>query len=512
MSKRKKFAFAAALTGATAAAVTAGMFVRHEVARRRPFVIEEASIADLQKAMKLGMLTAKQLTDWYLERIQHFSKLHAIIEINPQALRDAEASDVKRMVKPDVGPLFGIPVVVKDNIKASGMHTTVGAFALKDYCPSEDAFLVSRLKAAGAIIIGKANLTEFANFISESMPDGFSTIGGQTLNPYDSACNVGGSSSGSAVAVAANLAAAAIGTETSGSILDPAAANAVVGIKPTVGLISRSGIVPIAHSQDTAGTLAKTVYDAALLLSVIAGLDEEDEETVWSQGEVKKDYTVFLKSKGLRGARVGIDRSFLAQESEEATALIDRALQIMRTQGAAVVDPIAIPSADTLEHRYSSVLQQEFHRDINHFLSDLPESLPVHSLPELIAYNQAHAGDALAYGQAVFEQVNARSGDLSERSYLVDRADDIRLSRKEGIDAVMRTHHLDALLFIDSSGADLAAKAGYPSITVPAGFTASGVPVGLTFTGMAFSEPRLLELAYAFEQTTHFRRAPQLEQ
>ncbi|MFX3617100.1 MAG: amidase family protein [Sporolactobacillus sp.] len=515
MSKKKKFALAAVLTGGAAAAVTAGMYLRQEVVKRRPFILEEATISAMQKALRNGQITSKDLVQSYLERIErldkHGANLKSVLEVNPEALHEAEASDVRRTVNPEVGPLFGIPILIKDNIETAGkMMTTAGSLALSGYKANHDAFLVKKLKEAGAIILGKTNLTEFANFISDHMPNGYSTLGGQTLNPYGSSFDVGGSSAGSGAAVAASLAAAAIGTETSGSILSPAAQNSIVGIKPTIGLVSRSGIIPIAHSQDTAGPMARTVSDAVLLLNVIAGLDEEDEETVWSQGDVQKDYSVFLKRRGLKNARIGIDRSFLESLNDEEVELINEALEAMKEEGAYFVDPISIPSADVLEHRKSSVMFQEFKWDLNRYLEGLPASIPVHSLDELIAYNEAHADQTLQYGQAIFKKCNSLSGDLGERSYLVDRADDIRLSQKEGIDAVMKTHHLDALIFAGHQGCDIAAKAGYPSITVPAGYTHEGKPVGITFTGMAFSEPKLIELAYSFEQSTQFRIPPVL--
>ncbi|WP_100488024.1 amidase family protein [Sporolactobacillus pectinivorans] len=515
MSKKKKFAWAAALTGATAAALTAGMYLKQEVAKRRPFVIEEATISDIQKALKMGQVTSKDLVQMYLDRIEKFDrtgpKLNAFIEINPEALHDAEASDVKRSVSPDVGPLFGVPLIVKDNIDTeSPLHTTAGSVALAGNKPARDAFVVSQLKAAGAIILGKANLTEFANFIAKDMPNGYSSLGGQVLNPYGASFDVGGSSAGTGAAVAANLAAAGIGTETSGSILSPASSNSLVGIKPTVGVISRSGIIPIAHSQDTAGSMARTVKDAVLLLNAMTGVDEDDEETVWSQGDVKKDYTVYLRHGGLKGARLGIDRHYLESLSEEQVKLINQALDDMRAKGATILDPVVIASSEALEKHKSSVMYREFKWDMNQYLEKLPSDSPVHSLADVINYNKEHADKALKYGQAVLEKSEALSSDLGEKQYLADRADDIRLSRKEGIDAVLKARHLDALIFANYSGCDIAAKAGYPSITVPAGYTSAGEPIGITFTGLAFSEPKLIELAYGFEQATKRRIPPVL--
>ncbi|WP_037581257.1 amidase family protein [Sporolactobacillus terrae] len=515
MSKKRTFAFAAALTGAAAAAVTAGMYLRQEAAKRKPFEIEEMTISRMQKALKIGQVTSKELVQIYLDRIERFDKdgptLNSVLEVNPDVLHDAEACDVKRSVTKDVGPLFGIPVIVKDNINTAGaMHTTAGAIALQNNHAAKDAFVVTQLKKAGAIILGKANLTELANFVSEEMPNGYSSLGGQVHNPYGASFDVGGSSSGTAAAVAANLAAVGIGTETSGSIICPAAYHSLVGIKPTIGVVSRSGIVPISHSQDTAGPIARTVQDAVLLFNAMTGMDEDDEETIWSQGDVAKDYTVFLKRGALKNARLGIDRRFLDSVSDEKAALINRALDRMRDKGAYIVDPAVIPSTDSLENRESSVMLQEFKYDMNRYLHQLSDDVPVHTLSELIAFNKAHADQALAYGQSLLEKADQRSGDLSERQYLVDRAEDLRLSRKEGIDAVIKTRKLDALIFADYQGSDIAAKAGYPSITVPAGYTSAGEPVGITFVGMAYSEPRLIELAYSFEQAAEIRVKPLL--
>jgi amidase len=515
MSKKKKFAFAAALTGAAAAALTAGMYIRQEAAKRKPFEIEEMTITGMQKALKLGQVTSKDLVQMYLDRIDLFDKkgpqLNAVIEINPDALHEAEACDVRRTVTPEIGPLFGIPVIVKDNINTAGkMHTTAGSVALANHRAVEDAFEIKQLKKAGAIILAKANLTEFANFITEGMPNGYSSLGGQVLNPYDASFDVGGSSSGTAAAIAANLGAVGVGTETSGSIICPAAYNSLVGIKPTIGVVSRRGIVPISHSQDTAGPIARTVQDAVLLLNAITGMDEDDEETIWSQGDVAKDYTVYLKRGELKNARLGIDRRYLDSVSDEKAVIINRALDLMREKGAVIVDPAIIPSTDSLEGRESAVMIQEFKYDLNQYLEKLPEEVPVHNLSELIAYNEAHADKALKYGQTLLEKAEKLSGDLGSRDYLADRAEDLRLSQKEGIDAVIKTRKLDALIFADYQGSDIAAKAGYPSITVPAGYTSEGEPIGITFVGMAFSEPRLIELAYSFEQATQHRVKPSL--
>ncbi|MCI1857071.1 MAG: amidase family protein [Sporolactobacillus sp.] len=514
MSKKKRFALFAGLAGAAAAGVTTVMYLHQELAGKKPFTIEEATLADIQRALKSGRTTAKKLVRHYLKRIDRYDcrgpRLNAILELNPGALQEAEASDIRRSVQPASEPLLGVPIIVQDNINtAAPLHTTAGSPALANHQPARDAFLVGQLRKAGAIILAKANLTEWANFISDRMPNGYSSLGGQTTNPYGP-FDVGGSSSGTAVAVAANLAAVGVGTETSGSILKSCSANALVGIKPTVGLISRSGIIPIAHSQDTPGPIARTVADAARLLNILTGVDKADEETIWSSSDMKKDYTVYLKRSGLRGARLGIDRRYLREINDEKIAIIEQSLKLMDGKGAQLVDPAAIPSWDKLKDKTSSVLFREFKWDVNHYLADLPPASPVHSLADLITFNQKHAVQALKYGQTIFEKAQRLSSNLGERQYLADRADDIRLSRKEGIDAVMKGRHLDALLFAGASGAELAAKAGYPSITVPAGFTSEGEPIGLTFTGQAFSEPRLIELAYSFEQASRRRKAPHL--
>ncbi|MCL1632617.1 amidase family protein [Sporolactobacillus sp. CPB3-1] len=514
MSKKKKFAFAAALTGAAAAAVTAGMYLRQEALKRRPFEIEEMTISQMQKALKLGQVTSKELVQKYLDRIEQIDRngpiLNSIIELNPNALHEAEACDVKRSVIHEVGPLFGIPIIIKDNINSAGMHTTAGSVALQFNRTDEDAFLIRQLKRAGAIILGKANLTEFANFMTEGMPNGYSSLGGQVRNPYGQAFDVGGSSSGVASAVSASLAAAGVGTETSGSIICPAAFNSLVGIKPTIGLISRTGIIPLSHSQDTAGPIARTVKDAVLLLNAMIGMDENDEETIWSQGDVSKDYTVFLKRGALKKARIGVDRRYLDSVSDEKVNLINHALEFMRDKGAVIVDPAIIPSADTLKNRKSSVMISEFKYDMDRYLAGLSDQVSVHSLSELIAYNKEHADEALKYGQTLLEEADRLNGDLGDRQYLADRAEDLRLSQKEGLDAAIKTRKLDALVFADDQGSDIAAKAGYPSITVPAGYVSNGEPAGITFVGLSFSEPKLIELAYSYEQESRHRRKPVL--
>ncbi|MYL32194.1 amidase [Pontibacillus yanchengensis] len=465
-------------------------------------------ISELQRMMTNGETTSKNLTMMYLQQIASYDQngpnINAILEINPDALHTAEALDVERKRDGTRGPLHGIPIIVKDNIDTGDkMHTSAGSVALEHHYAKQDAFLVKQLRDAGVIILGKSNLTEWANFITEGMPNGYSSRGGQVLNPYGPGqFDVGGSSSGSAAAVASQFAAGAIGTETSGSILSPASSNSVVGLKPTVGLISRTGIIPIANSQDTAGPITKTVEDAAVLLGALVGIDDEDSATKMSRGRYVPDYTKYLQTTSLQGARIGVDRGYLESLDEEELTLIEQAIENMQKQGAEIVD-ITI----TTENRDSSVMFHEFKNGLNAYLSTCSEQVPVHTLHELIQYNEEHADVALRYGQTLFTAAEEKSGTLTEPEYLLDRLGDIQYSQKEGIDRVMKEHSLEAILFANNLGAGIAAMAGYPSISVPAGFTATdGKPVGLTLTSMAFQETQLLSLAYAYEQTSRVMR------
>jgi amidase len=478
--------------------------------------IEEATIEDMQQAMELGESTSFELVQRYMERIALYDRqgplINSVLELNPDALHLAEAADAERRIGIVRGPLHGIPVLLKDNIgTADRMHTSAGSIALSEHYAREDAFLVGRLREAGAVILGKANMTEWANFMTEGMPGGYSSRGGQVLNPYGPGTfYAGGSSTGSGAAVAANLAAVAVGTETSGSILSPAVHNSVVGIKPTVGRISRSGIIPLAHSQDTAGPLGRTVTDAALLLGVLCGRDPQDAATGCSVGTEVADFTAYLDRTGLQGARIGIPRQVYHDDelNDEERALFEGLLQELVDAGATLVDPADISSAAELSTFRSSVLRHEFKADLNAYLSKLPPELPIHSLKELITFNAAHSEQALKYGQITLTHCEETSGNLTEPQYILGRLKDIRLSRKEGIDRVMKEHRLDAFLFPRNNGDSIAAKAGYPSIAVPAGYLQDGRPFGIMFTGGAFSEPMLIKLAYAFEQLRPRRAAP----
>jgi len=494
--------------------------------------VEEASIAALQAAMASGELTARRLVERYLERIDALDQvgptLRSVIETNPEALEIADALDRERAANGPRGPLHGVPILLKDNIgTADQMETTAGSLALVGARPTRDAFVAARLRAAGAILLGKANMSEWANFRSTHSSSGWSARGGQARNPYALDRTPCGSSSGSASAVAASLVAAALGSETDGSILCPAGMNGVVGIKPTVGLTSRAGVVPISHSQDTVGPFGRTVADAAALLGALTGVDPDDAATLASDGHAETDYTQFLDANALRGARIGVPRKVYTGYSEKADAVFNAAIEALKAAGAEVIDPAEIPTSQQISASESelTVLLYEFKADLNAYLANLGPDAPIHTLAELIAFNEAHAGQELPYfGQELLVMAEAK-GPMTEEEYLKALAEDQRLARDEGIDAVMEQYHLDALCMptcgpawkIDLIAGDpgggggastAAALAGYPAISVPAGHT-YGLPIGVAFVGRAFSEARLVALAYAFEQATHARRAPQ---
>ncbi|TLS52968.1 amidase [Paenibacillus antri] len=473
--------------------------------------LAERSIAELRDALRRGATTSERLVLLYIERIRELDregmKINSVLELNPDAARIAREKDRERAEGKAYGPLHGIPILLKDNIDtADRMHTSAGSIALAESFADEDAFVAAKLRQAGAVLLGKTNMTEWANFMAEQMPSGYSSRGGQVLNPYHpGVAFVGGSSSGSGAAVAASFAAAAIGTETSGSIISPASQHNAVGIKPTIGLVSRAGIIPIARSQDTAGPIARTVADAAAVLTAIAGADPADAATAALAGRPPLDYTAFLDAEGLRGARIGVPRAYYRELPEEAAARMEEAIAALRAAGADVVDPVAIPSEGD-EWDYV-VLKYEFKPDLNAYLSRLGPRVPVHSLEELIAYNAKHAERALKYGQSVLIESQATSGTLQDPEYVEARRADLERSRTQGIDFVLAEHRLDALVFPNNWGCGIACKAGYPLVTVPAGF-AGREPVGLTFAAGAFSEPELIRFAYAFEQATKHRRAP----
>ncbi len=457
-------------------------------------------------------VTAVDIAWFYLQRIAQWDQsgpsLNSVAELNADALAIAEAVDAGAVR----GPLHGIPVMVKDNIDTGDkMHTTAGALALAESYAATDAPLVLRLRRAGAVLLGKTNLTELANFMSDHMPNGYSGRGGQVLNPYGpGTLDTGGSSAGSGVAVSAGLVPLAIGTETSGSILSPASQNSIVGIKPSLGLVSRTGIIPIAHSQDTAGPMTATVRDAAVLLGVIAGPDPADPITLASPFGEGHDFTQYLDTKGLGGSRLGLaGKSYQEEWTESDRVVMMQALADLRSLGAEVAEDVTLPEYEGISYE---VLIHEFKVGLNAYLRQLGPMASVHSLRELIQFNHRHAAKALKYGQSILLESEATRGTLLESRYWERRQADLAWSRQNGIDAVMNAYRLDALLFYGNYGADIAARAGYPSITVPAGYRGDdGKPVGITFTGRRFSEPLLLRLAYAYEQGTHRRKAPRFD-
>jgi amidase len=493
-----------------------------------PFALEEATLADLQSRMASGKLTAHSITQDYLNRIHELDRagptLRHVIETNPDALSIAAALDRERKAGKVRGPLHGIPILIKDNIDtADRMTTTAGSYALAGSIPLQDSTVAAKLRAAGAIILGKTNLSEWANFRSTHASSGWSGRGGQAKNPYVLDRNPCGSSSGSGGAVSANLCALAIGTETDGSIVCPSSANGVVGIKPTLGLVSRAGIIPIAHSQDTAGPMARTVRDAATLLSFLTGADPRDPATSSGGARTPIDYTATLDANGLRGARIGVARSKFFGYSDVTDKLINDAIAVMQAQGAVIVDPANIETAGKFDDTEFDVLLYEFKADLNAYLASLGPRAPVKTLEDIIRYNDAHKDQEMPYfGQEIMIQAQAK-GPLTEKKYIDALANDLKMSRTDGIDATMDKYKLDALVaptggpawttdlvngdHFSGASSTPAAVAGYPNINVPAGFSHE-LPVGISFFGRAYSEPTLIRLAYAYEQATHHRRAP----
>jgi amidase len=491
-----------------------------------PFELDEITIADLQDGMKSGKFTSRSIAQKYLDRIAEIDKqgpaINSVIETNPDALSIAESLDGERKSKGPRGPLHGIPILIKDNIgTADRMMTTAGSLALSGFTPTKDSGVARRLREAGAVILGKTNLSEWANFRSNHSSSGWSGRGGQTHNPYATDRNPCGSSSGSGAAASANLAAVTIGTETDGSIVCPSSANGVVGIKPTVGLVSRAGIIPISHSQDTAGPICRTVADAAALLSAIAGVDADDAATKVPGRKAYSDYTKFLDRGGLRGTRIGVVRKLFFLP-EKLDPVMKAALDAMKSEGAVLVDPVAIESLGKFDDSENTVLQYEFKADMRAYFAQFP-SAPMHSLKDIIEFNEQNREKELLYFGQETMIASEKRGPLTDKVYLDALAKNHRLARQEGIDAVMDKYKLDALVaptggpawVIDLVNGDhdtggsssLAAVAGYPNINVPAGFV-FGLPVGISFFGRAWSEPVLIKIAYGFEQTTRARKAP----
>jgi amidase len=525
---RRRFLASSAFGGAAALALHGGvgaLATPSDAAKESE--LEEVTLAKLQAGMKQGKFSAASLAEKYLARIREIDKagpaVNSVIEINPDALEIARSLDRERKAKGPRGPLHGIPILIKDNIGTHDrMQTTAGSLALVGAIPPKDSFVARKLREAGAVILGKTNLSEWANFRSTHSTSGWSGRGGLTRNPFALDRNPCGSSSGSGAAASANLCALAIGTETDGSIVCPSSANGLVGIKPTLGLVSRSGIVPIAHSQDTAGPMARTVTDAAILLGALAGVDADDSATAASEGKAAADYTKYLDAQGLKGARIGVVRK-LSGFNDAVDKLMNDAIAEMKRHGAEIIDPANIEAVDKLDKTEELVLQYEFKADLNAYLSGLGPGAPVHTLAEIIEFNAKNKEREMPYfGQELFTKSQAL-GPLTTKEYLDALENDHRLSRTEGIDAVMDKLKLDTLVAPtggpawttdlvngdhDSGGSSSpAAVAGYPDITVPAGFV-FGLPVGISFFGRAWSEPTLIKLAYAFEQATRHRRAP----
>jgi amidase len=484
----------------------------------------ETDVATLQDSMQRGELTSRQLVQYYLERIEAIDRagpaLHSIIEVNPDALSIAAALDEERRQSGARGPLHGIPVVLKANIDTGDdMATTAGSLAIANHRAPDDAFLVRALRKAGAVIVAKANLSEWANFRSTHSSSGWSSIGGQTRNPYDLRRNPCGSSSGSAVAVAANLTVLSVGTETDGSIVCPSGINGIVGIKPTLGLVSRDGIIPIAHSQDTAGPMARSVRDAALLLSAMAVRDPSDPAAANRDGTTT-DYAANLTEDALKGKRIGVLRTYAgAGEDPRIEKIFHDSVEVLRANGAELVDPVEIDTEEMGDAEYE-VLLYEFKADLNSYLAS--SRAPLTSLEEIIAFNAEHADAVMPFfGQEIMELAQTK-GALTEPEYLEALATSKRIAQ-DGIDKVMDEHDLDALVATTNGPAwltdyilsdhfsvgssSLAAVSGYSSITVPAGYI-SGLPVGLSFIGRAYSEKTLIDIAYAFEQATRVRKPP----
>ncbi|MGU3472043.1 amidase family protein [Paenibacillus sp. D51F] len=480
----------------------------------------EADILTLQAAMESGSLSAAACVRWYLERIERLNpKLKAVLEINPDALEIAEALDAERLERGSRGPLHGIPILLKDNIDTGDrMHTSAGSLALAEHFAVMDSAVAEQLRAAGAVFLGKANMTEWANFMSGTMLSGYSSRGGQTLNPYGPGeLFVGGSSSGSGAAVAANLCAAAIGTETSGSIISPSSQNGLVGLKPTIGLVSRRGIIPISHSQDSAGPMARTVRDAAILLGAMTAADPRDDAMQEQGRKAYADYTPFLDANGLQGARIGIPRHYYQGLDEARAAIIERAIALCKDRGAIIVDPVSMPCENAKWDW--DVMRFEFKKGLNDYLAQAGSGASVRTLDELISYNETNRDAALKYGQDTLIWSNETSGTLSEPVYAESLRLNHEVSRDQGIDHAIRAYKLEALLFLgNEEGLDVSARAGYPVITVPGGCAETGAigdegyttkgPQGITFVGAAYSEPVLLRLAYAYEQASLYRVAP----
>lgn len=493
----------------------------------KPFELDEITIPELQDGMKSGKFTARSLVEKYAARIDEIDKLgpavNAIIELNPDALSIADALDHERKARGPRGPLHGVPVLIKDNIDtADKMMTTAGSLALLGSKPPKDSFVAQKLRAAGAVILGKTNLSEWANIRSSHSTSGWSGRGGLTRNPYALDRNPCGSSSGTGAGISANMAAVGIGTETDGSIVCPSSSNGLAGIKPTVGLVSRGGIVPISHSQDGAGPMCRTVRDAAILLGALTGVDPEDAATAASAGKSQTDYAQYCDPNGLKGARIGVARKYFGF-NDSVDALMEQALTVLRQQGATLIDPADIETFGKFDDTELLVFMYELKADLNAYLARLGPVAPVRTLKDIIDFNERNRQREMPYfGQDLFVKAEGK-GPLTEKEYVDALAKNHQLARTEGIDALMDKHRLDAIVaptggpawltdlvngdHVAGGSSNAAAVAGYPNINVTAGFL-SGLPVGISFFGRAWSEPTLIKLAYSFEQATKARQTP----
>lgn len=494
-----------------------------------PFELDEITISELQDGMKSGKFTAHSLVEKYTERIEEIDKdkhgpaINSIIELNPDGLSIADSLDKERKEKGPRGPMHGIPVLIKDNIDtADRMMTTAGSLALLGSKPLQDSHVAQKLRTAGAVILGKTNLSEWANIRSSHSTSGWSGRGGLTKNPYALDRNPCGSSSGTGAGISANLCAVGIGTETDGSIVCPSSSNGLAGIKPTVGLVSRSGIIPISHSQDSAGPMCRTVRDAAILLGALTGVDPQDAATAASAGKSHADYTQFCDPNGLKGARIGVARKYFGF-NDAVDALMEQSLDAMKKQGATLVDPADVETLGKFDASELLVFLYELKADLNNYLARLGPNAPMHTLKDIIDFNDRNRQKEMPYfGQDLFLKAEAK-GPLTEKAYLDALEKNHQLARTEGIDATMDKYHLDAMVaptggpawltdlvngdHVAGGSSNAAAVAGYPNINVTAGFI-SGLPVGISFFGRAWSEPTLIRLAFSFEQATKARQSP----
>jgi amidase len=493
----------------------------------KPSELDEITIADLRDGMKSGKFTARSLVQAYSARIDEIDKqgpaINCVIEMNPDALVIADSLDQERKAKGPRGPLHGVPVLIKDNIDtADKMMTTAGSLALVGSKPTQDSYVAQRLRAAGAVILGKTNLSEWANIRSSHSTSGWSGRGGLTKNPYALDRNPCGSSSGTGAGISANLCAVGIGTETDGSIVCPSSSNGLAGIKPTVGLVSRSGIIPISHSQDGAGPMCRTVRDAAILLGALTGVDPRDSATAASQGKSLTDYAQFCDPNGLKGARIGVARKYFGF-NDAVDALMEQSLDAMKKQGATLVDPADIETYGKFDESELLVFMYELKADLNAYLARLGPNAPIRTLKDIIDFNDRNRQEEMPYfGQDLFLKAEAK-GPLTEKAYLDALEKNRQLTRTEGIDALMDKYRLDAIVaptggpawltdlvngdHVAGGSSNAAAVAGYPNINVTAG-SIFGLPVGISFFGRAWSEPTLIRLAFAFEQTTKARQVP----